>query len=166
MTASEAVTRTQVAWAGGIVTDPKMAISVTQSEILALTANVDNLSLVLQSSGLNPTKYSVKEDKATDPEKKTLTPDIPPLPTPKNGASSWQSIVILSTHDGRKSENTLSTSSSHVNAQAGGWFWSVGHSSDKTEGSGSEVGLHGLALSTKTRLTNMIDTNLKLRIRG
>lgn len=101
MMASEAVSRAQAVWAGGVVTDPKMAISVTKSEMKEVSVKISTLSNILQSSGRNPTKYSLTgKKKLSESEQKPLGPKLPPLPSPK--ASGWESVVIESNSASRK----------------------------------------------------------------
>ncbi|KAG9041050.1 hypothetical protein FS837_012795 [Tulasnella sp. UAMH 9824] len=97
--------------------NPEVAISQLKAQIEALSASISTHSSILEA--------------VRDPNAKSTGTDAIP-PSPKKGASQWQSLIIRYEMGTKNDTSKELQSTSTVQAHASGWFWSASYSQDKT----------------------------------
>ncbi|KAG8914947.1 hypothetical protein FRC00_009358 [Tulasnella sp. 408] len=97
--------------------NPEVAISQLKAQIEDLSASISTHSSILEA---------VRTPNANN----TSTDAIPP--SPKKGASQWQSLIIRYEQGTKDDTNQALQSTSTVQAHASGWWWSASYSQDKT----------------------------------
>ncbi len=141
LTAAEDLVKAQSSLAGGIASDPKMALSITQRAIDDLSATINTLTTVLESTknsqvlGVDPKTGAKVDFTPAHP----LDGSLPPLPEPKHGASEWQSLTISYKHDQMDSSKSLATSATHEAWSVSLFIGSASGSSDSSSSNFKEV---------------------------
>lgn len=162
--------RTRSALSEGTATDPNMAIAEAEAHISTLSTTIRTLKGILETANSpdhlteeNPqtlqaqvTELEKVDEAQRDKNKiKELNDKIAKLesrareaalnvepPTPKKGASHWQTILIDYNSKNRSEEKHVLTTTTRTTVEVGTWFWRVSTTHETTESTFMQVCPH------------------------